>query len=71
MVDKERRKKLALHLRHLSVGLTTNDDFEEAIMEDVSEGCTLYSTLSINLSWRIPISPTAEIPLFGEITEIT
>ena len=38
MVDKERRKKLALHLRHLSVGLITNDDFEGAIMEDVSDG---------------------------------
>lgn len=40
MVDKESRKKLALHLRPLSVGLTTNDDFEEAIMKDVSDGWT-------------------------------
>lgn len=38
MVDNERRKKLALHLRHLSVGLTTNDDFEESIMDDVTDG---------------------------------
>jgi len=38
MVDKERRKKLALYLRHLSVGLMTNDDFEEAITEEVSGG---------------------------------
>jgi hypothetical protein len=38
MVDKERRKKLALHLRHLSVGLITNDDFEESVMDDVSYG---------------------------------
>ncbi|MGZ3898503.1 MAG: hypothetical protein ACXVLT_01645 [Flavisolibacter sp.] len=38
MVDKERRKKLALHLRHLSVGLISNDDFEAAVMEDVSNG---------------------------------
>lgn len=38
MVDKERRRKLAFHLRQLSVGLTTNDDFEEAVMDDVSDG---------------------------------
>lgn len=38
MVDKERRKKLAFHLRHLSVGLTTNDDFEGAVMEDLAAG---------------------------------
>ena len=38
MVDKVRRQKLALHLRHLSVGLITNDDFEERIYEDVSFG---------------------------------
>ncbi len=38
MVNKERRKKLALHLRHLSVGLISNDDFEEAVMEDISDG---------------------------------
>lgn len=38
MVDKERRKKLALHLRHLSVGLITNDSFEDRIMGDVTYG---------------------------------
>ena len=38
MIDKERRKKLALHLRHLSVGLITNDDFEERVMDDVTSG---------------------------------
>src|SRR5687767_7058762 len=38
MIDKERRKKLAFHLRHLAVGVTTNDEFEEAVMEDVSGG---------------------------------
>lgn len=38
MIDHERRKKLAFHLRQLSVGLITNDDFEEAIMDDVSDG---------------------------------
>jgi len=38
MIDKERRKKLALHLRHLSVGLISNDEFEEAVMDDVSDG---------------------------------
>jgi hypothetical protein len=37
MIDKERRKKLALHLRQLSVGLISNDEFEEAVMEDVSD----------------------------------
>jgi hypothetical protein len=38
MVDTERRKKLALHLRQLSVGLITNDDFEERVMDDVTNG---------------------------------
>src|SRR6476620_3474511 len=38
MVDIERRKKLAFHLRHLSVGLITNDEFEGAIIEEVSDG---------------------------------
>ncbi|RYE38209.1 MAG: hypothetical protein EOP48_27450 [Sphingobacteriales bacterium] len=38
MVDKERRIKLAFHLRQLSVGLISNDDFEEAIIEEVSDG---------------------------------
>lgn len=39
MVDQERRKKLAFHLRQLSVGQITNDDFEEGVMDDVSDGC--------------------------------
>lgn len=38
MIDKERRKKLAIHLRHLAVGQITNDDFEEKINDDVSFG---------------------------------
>jgi hypothetical protein len=38
MIDYERRKKLAFHLRQLSVGLTSNDDFEEALMDDVTHG---------------------------------
>lgn len=38
MIDKERRKKLALHLRHLSVGLISNDEFEEAVLDEVSNG---------------------------------
>ncbi len=38
MVDKERRKKLALHLRHLTVGQITNDDFEIRVIDDVSYG---------------------------------
>lgn len=38
MVDQARRKKLALHLRHLSVGLITNDDFEEVLGDDVTDG---------------------------------
>lgn len=42
MVDRERRKKLALHLRHFSVGLITNDEFEEAIMDEVSNGSYLH-----------------------------
>jgi hypothetical protein len=36
MVDIERRKKLALHLRHLSVGQISNDEFESNVMDDVS-----------------------------------
>jgi hypothetical protein len=38
MVDTERRKKLAFHLRQLSVGLITNDDFEERVINDVTKG---------------------------------
>ena len=38
MVDKDRRKKLAYHLRQLSVGLSTNDEFEDNVMQDVTAG---------------------------------
>ncbi|MFT3739165.1 MAG: hypothetical protein QM786_10445 [Breznakibacter sp.] len=38
MVDRERRQKLALHLRHLSVGLISNDGFESNLMDDVTNG---------------------------------
>ena len=38
MVDKERRKKLAYHLRHLSIGLITNDEFKNYITDDVTFG---------------------------------
>ncbi len=38
MVDTKRRKKLAFHLRHLSVGLISNDDFEGNLMDDVTNG---------------------------------
>lgn len=38
MIDKERRKKLAFHLRHLAVGLISNDQFEKNIIIDVTFG---------------------------------
>lgn len=38
MVDIKRRKKLAFYLRQLSNGQLTNDEFEDAIMGDVSHG---------------------------------
>lgn len=38
MIDKERRKKLAYHLRHLSIGSITNDEFEDHIIDDVAFG---------------------------------
>jgi hypothetical protein len=38
MVDTERRKLLSTHLRRLSTGQITNDDFEELVMDDVSYG---------------------------------
>jgi hypothetical protein len=38
MIDTERRKKLAYHLRHLSIGLITNDEYEDYITNDVSFG---------------------------------
>lgn len=50
MVDKERRKKLAFHLRQLSVGLISNDEFAEAIMEDVSDGWPLSQIYNSDLS---------------------
>lgn len=38
MIDTAKRKKLAFHLRHLAVGLITNDEFEDRLMEDVTNG---------------------------------
>lgn len=38
MVDIERRKTLAKHLRHLATGQITNDDFESSIADDVTYG---------------------------------
>ena len=38
MVDKDRRRKLAYHLRQLCVGLITNDEFEDSVMDDVTKG---------------------------------
>lgn len=38
MIDKDRRKKLAYHLRHLSVGLISNDEFESNLMNDITNG---------------------------------
>jgi hypothetical protein len=38
MVDLERRKKLALHLRYLCIGLISNDDFEESVAEEITFG---------------------------------
>ncbi len=38
MIDKDRRKKLAFHLRHLSIGLISNDEFESNIIDDVTNG---------------------------------
>ena len=38
MVDLARRKELAYHLRHLVVGLISNDEFEEEILDNVSFG---------------------------------
>lgn len=39
MVDNNRRKKLALHLRHLSTGQISADEFEKRISQDVTYGC--------------------------------
>lgn len=38
MVDTRRRRLLATHLRHLSTGQISNDDFEERVMNDVTYG---------------------------------
>lgn len=38
MVDTNRRKRLAFHLRQLIVGITTNDDFENAVTEEITVG---------------------------------
>ncbi|WP_305982176.1 hypothetical protein [Roseivirga thermotolerans] len=38
MIDIERRKKLAYHLRQLSNGQISNDEFEESVMNDVTFG---------------------------------
>jgi len=38
MIDHQRRKRLAFHLRHLSVGLISNDQFEGHLMDDVTHG---------------------------------
>jgi len=38
MIDISRRRKLAIHLRHLSVGLISNLDFESNLIDDVTNG---------------------------------
>jgi hypothetical protein len=38
MIDVKRRQALALNLRHLSVGLISNDDFESNVADTVSDG---------------------------------
>jgi hypothetical protein len=38
MIDIEKRKKLAFHLRQIAVGLTTNVDFEIAVAEEIIDG---------------------------------
>lgn len=38
MVDHNRRKKLALHLRQLSTGQISNDEFEDKVMDDITYG---------------------------------
>lgn len=38
MVDKDRRKKLALYLRQLSIGQIRNDEFEKRVAQDVTYG---------------------------------
>jgi|SRR6185312_2446578 len=38
MIDRERRKRLAYHMRQLSVGSVSNDGFESDILDDVTYG---------------------------------
>jgi hypothetical protein len=38
MVDENRRKLLASHIRYLSTGQITNDEFEERVIDDVTYG---------------------------------
>lgn len=38
MVDRDRRKKLALHLRQLSTGQISNDEFEDRVTDEVTYG---------------------------------
>jgi hypothetical protein len=38
MVDQARRKKLVFHLRQLSVGIISNDQFENSIMDEITSG---------------------------------
>jgi hypothetical protein len=39
MADTVRRKKLAFHMRQLSVGIISNDGFERAILDEITNGC--------------------------------
>lgn len=43
MIDTDRRKKLALHLRQLSTGQISNDEFEEIVTENVTYGWLLVT----------------------------
>ena len=38
MIDLKRRKILAFHLRQLAVGLTSNDEFETNVADDITFG---------------------------------
>lgn len=38
MIDHDRRVKFAFYLRQLCVGQLSNDEFEEAVMEDITDG---------------------------------
>ena len=73
MVDKIRRRKLAFHLRRLAVGLISNDDFEDAIMEDISSGnLPQYYSHTINLKQEdLIIKPMLELSwcLYNDVEE--